>query len=287
MSDSTKLERRVSPGELLPPEPHYTSPGMLRTMVRVNAIFGVALIGVLAIATVLPPLQMLVFALGGIGFAGIWLFRAIQAAKRNVAAGQELKAGRVDEAAETFEKLARKHQFHPHHPLFVHNRATCYLVNGELKRAVSLFNAARRSEELQPFTAGRTQDYPTTQFALALALLGEHQEGDRILSEVEDDTQHEVFGLTVLPRAVIMLRSGHPQEAVDHLTRHWSDAEGLAGSRTAKALRVVRAFALEQTGGDAGEIEQLMAGISPYEPREIEWLWVEWPELKSFCETHL
>lgn len=284
---STQLERRLPPGELLPPEPYYTSPGVLRSMLRASGIFGLAMIVAIAVAFASSSLPLLVFVLGGVGYAGISIFRVYQGANRNVSAVQDLNSGRVDAAAEAFESLARDYQYHPHHPLFVHNRAVCYLVDGHLKRAVSLFNAARRSNKLKSLALSRFRHFPTTQLALALGLLGEIREADRILKEAEDDPKYAIFGMTVLPRAVILLRSGQPGRAADHLTRHWTEAEGLAAGRSAKALRIVRAFALHQAGGDARAIERMMAGIYPYEPSEIQWLWVEWPELRTFCAGHL
>lgn len=272
---------------MLPAEKHYQPPGALKAlMVATGVVMGAIFLAFLSML-ISPAAPAFVFVGATMGYVGMNVYQIHKGANLNLQGVQELNSGNVEVAAAIFEDLSKNYRSHPHHALFVHNRGVCYLVDGHPRRACSLFNAVRTSKRLKTFALRRFRHYPTTQLALALGLLGEVREANSVLREAEDDSKHAVFGMTVVPRAVIYLREGQPGRALEHLTRHWTEAEGLAAGRSAKALRILRAFASEQSRQNTHEIERLMAGVYPFEPREIQWLWSHWPELEDFAARHL
>ncbi len=271
---------------MLPAEKHYEPPSAWNALFKATGVVMGAMFLALIAAFISPAAPLFVFAGATMGYIGVNVFQIHKGANLNLEGVQELNCGNIERAASIFEELAKNYRSHPHHALFVHNRGVCYLVDGHPRRACSLFNAVRRSKRLRTFALRRFRHYPTTQLALALGLLGAIREADEVLRQAEDDQKYVVFGMTIVPRAIIYLRQGQPGRALKHLTRHWTEAEGLAAGRSAKALRILRAFAAEQVG-ETANIERLMAGVYPFEPRDIQWLWVHWPELEDFCARRL
>jgi hypothetical protein len=129
--------------------------------------------------------------------------------------------------------------------------------------------------------------------AFTLALLGRVDDAEAALRLAEDLAEQHAprpkeAPMRVLTRGVIDCRAGRAEAAVKWLDDHWAECEyTLTGSET-RLLRVVRAFALAQSGPrEAGVVDATVAQSRP--PRfdgEYAFLGAKWPEMATFLTTH-
>jgi hypothetical protein len=277
------LPARLPSTEIMPIENHYLPARFWAR--RPGELFAVFLFFVIAIAMAFlgtPMWLSMVFAVVVGGGAGVssW-FRIHKGASDNIQGQMLMMSGRIDDAGRVFEDLCVRYPDHPHHALFVHNRAVTFISTGEVRRALAMLNAVHHSRRFETRILRPFKDHLEANRALCLALLGELKEADRILVEMEDP-QSAAFGFTILPRAIILVRRGQNNEAYEIIVRNWRAVEGLGNARSIKGLRAVGGLA----GGLCGktdEAEKLLAGLFPMSEGDLDWIGVEWPEFRRFA----
>jgi hypothetical protein len=93
-------------------------------------------------------------------------------------------------------------------------------------------------------------------------------------------------GLLVPADAIVAVRSGDPDRAVEIIERGWSHAEGVLNGPQLRALHLIDAFACALANHEASDVQQAIAGARPFRPGEYRALASQWPELRDFIEKH-
>lgn len=277
------LPARLPSTEIMPVEKHYMSARFwARRPGEFLAVFVFLVIAIAMAFLGMPFWLMMTFAMAVGGGAGVssW-FRIHKGASENIRGQMLMMSGRIEDAGQLFEKLCVKYPDHPHHALFVHNRAVAFILTGDVRKALAMLNAVQHSKRFDKRILGPFKDHLRANRALCLALLGELREADRILSEMED-ARSAAFGFTILPRAILLIRSGHNADAYDKVVGNWRVAEGIGHARSIKGLRAVGGLA-GTLCGKKDEAERLLAGLFPMEDGELDWIGAEWPEFRRFA----
>lgn len=276
------LPARLPATEIMPLEKHYQSPRFWgRRPGELMAFISFLILVFTGLSLSLPMWFMFSFVLAvGVGSGVSTWSRTFKGASENIRGQMLLMSGKVEEAGELFEGLTKSYPDHPHHALFVHNRAVSLLLLGQPKRALSILNAVHQSGRFKSRMLRPFQDHLCANRALCLALLGQIQEADTLLREIESQDS-ATFGFTVLTRGIIEIRRGDPDFAIGHIMKHWRVAEGIGYARSVRGLRAVGALAASQVGDDA-KARQLIAGLYPMTEGELDWMMTSWPELKTF-----
>lgn len=205
------------------------------------------------------------------------------AVQQNQTAVSLLNAGRIDEAAEIFDRLARSERNTPGHAVYVFNRAVAYMLQGRPRRAYSLFNAVLRSHA---FHFGFSHNYLPllyVEVATCLALMGEMADARRTRDDAARALQDHEFGRLVFLDAVLLAREGHDAAVCELATTRYHEAESLLRVPTLKALRLVHAFALARSGSrSSSRFNTLIQGVRPARRGEFAWIGAEWPEFRAF-----
>ena len=269
----------------MPPERRYhPRPARGSVMGTFFIVFGTVFAALWFTTSMWPALVLLSFH-----FGRVFLFRASHASavQRNQNAVNLLNAGRIDEAAEIFDDLARAERRTAAHPVYVFNRAVAYVLQGRARRAFSLFNAVERSRAFVT-EPGRTY-LPLLYIELGtcLALLGQLEQAQhyRALAHRTLDPADRGHPAIFLD-ALVLVRSGQLVEADAYIRGHWRTAEGTLRVPTMRALRVVSAFTIAGLASSrAPDVRGLLNGVRPCRRGEFDWVGAHWPELLAFLDA--
>lgn len=209
------------------------------------------------------------------------------AVEENQGAIQLLNAGYVDEAADRFEALTRQEKRTTGHPVFVHNRAVAYMLQGRLRRAYSLFNAVDYSRH---FRWGANRAYEPllyVEMATCLALLGDLGEARTYRDRAARSLPSSENARLAVVDAILGLRVERPGDVLRMFDRIWNDASELLRPPTFKAMMLLKAYALQMYGPDyEHRIRQLIAEATRGSSAgDFDYLSAEWPELRHFFEA--
>jgi hypothetical protein len=92
----------------------------------------------------------------------------------------------------------------------------------------------------------------------------------------------------LLAEVLVLLREGKPRDAVARFEQSAIELETTVPYDTMRQWWALTAFAQWQDAGvrDQGAVDMLLRRLQPSRPHELAHLVVEWPELRSFLETH-
>ncbi len=190
--------------------------------------------------------------------------------------------GQIELAAELFERETRwRHR--PTHGIFVFNRAIAYIFQGEHQMALEIFETMRKDGA---FEQALTQTLSTAEpvyRALAASLAGALDRADDALEEADHE---DLEPLTILPQAIVWIRRDRAADALELLSRRWTDAEEMAGVFSLAALYLVRAFATRLAEPERElEVERLIDNLQPWDETLVGWVGTDWPEMREFCSA--
>lgn len=210
---------------------------------------------------------------------------------RNEDALANLRAGKVGEAVDAWDTLARESKGAPlHHAIYCHNLAVGLMDAAEHEAAVALFRANLASGWPKVKALGELETKVHVMLALALALKGDLDDAERLRASLEPRLSAARKATTLLVDAVIAARRGRaPAFAPDPTL--WRDAEAQLLPRHARALRAVLAFVARSSFGAAyrespqsAEVDKILATSPPITAGEVDFLGRSWPEMQRFLE---
>ena len=226
-----------------------------------------------------------IFALTSI-FAALMLLSKIGAASGKIAgASGRLLAGDPVGAEQALVQQIEVAKHSPSlHALALYNMGVSRWVQGDLDVADGLIRRAIDSKELAHTWMDGSQSQAETTLARLCATRG-HLEEARLLQDravehvapLKRATLHAAEGL-------IALRSGHPSRAASIFAEHWSEMIAVMQYNEESVLRIYYAFALHQLGGAEQGVRELLAGVHPFDEGQFDYVVLEWPELRRFCE---
>lgn len=195
-----------------------------------------------------------------------------------------IQAGELASAAELLDGLLERSKLESGlRATALYNRGYIHLLKGEVETALAL---TEKAEAL----LGKSfvdDEYPAIfsfRCAMCLALMGNIDTAEKRLLKT-NSIRPTKRGLLLIVRALIALRRGDFIGADRMMAEDWRLAEGVNLATEMKALRVLRAFALnnlESSSARRAAMTDLIAGLYPYEQGEFDYLAVKWPELKAF-----
>jgi hypothetical protein len=211
----------------------------------------------------------------------------------NAANGAGLKSlaeGDYALAANQFQIVANRYRWPAaHRTIALLNLGVSRQYEGRVAEALESFAEAERSSAQIPVIRAAV----AVQLALANALRGSLETAHRWRSEAEArvNTASDpgtVGGLLAFATAVIDVREGRYDAFVRWLDERWQRLEGSLTARTTRPLRVLRAFALAQSGGvrEAGTVQKAFDALKPLRAGEFALLEAEWPEMRAFIQSH-
>jgi hypothetical protein len=167
-----------------------------------------------------------------------------------------------------------------------YNLAMALMRSGEVERALAYLTALdptlnRSNPALRPKAAA--------QIAVIHAFRGEPAVADRWIAEAEARakklaTPQVNGGATLLARTVNAIRRGEQEAAVRELIAGWDDLEATLVGSELRPFRVLRAFATVR-GEGAALGAAATAALADARPGEVDWMGVEWPEMRAFLEA--
>jgi tetratricopeptide (TPR) repeat protein len=204
-----------------------------------------------------------------------WRMRSFAAANKR--AVDLMTQGDCAAAAGAFRRLVRA----PLAPNGVarFNLGLALLRLGDLRGAVDAFDSAERSRAraLRPAVAAM--------IALCDALAGDLDAADRWVAEARrrSASPTSVTRVHLAAEAIVRLRRGDAAGAAQLLAETWGELERSTAADLVRALRLVRAFAVERSAlGEAPEPDELLAGARPFRPGEYGWVAAGWPEMGRY-----
>lgn len=156
-----------------------------------------------------------------------------------------------------------------------HNIAWTKLRRGQLREAIAGF-LANEQKHLRWLRTNKLDSVSALDRALCHALLNELDPARHALAEagMRSTRAHAMYPtMKAFVDAVIACRDGRTEWAAQHLTKHWSEYEGLATSDVVRPLGIIRAFASKEPPAKAAY------------PDEFAFLGVEWPEMRAFLAS--
>lgn len=207
-----------------------------------------------------------------------------------------LAAGELERAREVFEGLCRRGRSMPSlHSLFVYYRGVVALHRGQHEDARGMFLAVLDAGWLSSWASMLTTHHPRALLSLATC---EVLRGDVDAAAAWRARAHAKMsparrpGLLLID-ALIGARRGDHGDVVRRIDAELARAENLLSASQLRALRLVKAFALERLAAgryrdDARdqEIRQALDGSRPFRPGEFDYLATRWPELAEFLSRH-
>jgi len=197
------------------------------------------------------------------------------------AANDRLRSGDLEAAARGFEEAMRAAIVAWQASTSRYGLAIASLQLGEPRRALDSLIAIESRGGLKPSRSVQV----ATAFMLAQchALLGQLGEARRWLGVGAKRHGPGRNPMGILPEAIVLARDGRFEESRDLLGREWQLIER-EGVRTWKHAMAVRAFAVQQSGDGDGvpAVGDLIAGMKPVHPGELDDLIAAWPELRAF-----
>lgn len=204
-----------------------------------------------------------------------WRFRRF--AEGNKRAVDLMAQGDAAGAAEAFRRLARA----PLAPSGVarFNLGLALLRVGDLRGALDALASAERSrtKALKPAIA--------SMIALCDALAGDLDAADGWIAEARRRAASPASATRfhVAAEAIVRLRRGDATGSARLFEQTWGELERSTAADVVRALRVVRAFAVEHAGGSAAAgAADLLAGARPFRPGEYAWIAAGWPEMSRY-----
>lgn len=202
-----------------------------------------------------------------------------------------LGRGELQKAQARFAEIAEKfRRLRAVRVLAQYNGAVAHLLAGDLDRATAALVAIERDQGLAVSLILRANG--ASYLALCHALAGRLDQATPWLDEAEKlrPTASEplrLTGMLTLGRAIVACRQGQPSEGARLIEADWHAFEAVGGD-AARALRLVRAFAIAQAGGprDDGAIDRLLAPLRESRPRSVHYLGAAWPEMAAFIQLH-
>ncbi|MFT5992430.1 MAG: tetratricopeptide (TPR) repeat protein [Bradymonadia bacterium] len=196
-----------------------------------------------------------------------------------------LNSGDVHRAAGIFEQLIASSRGVPaYHALFVYNRGVAFLRAGEFDRALSLFTAALSSgwldNERMPF-----RPMIFSGMATAHALRGDIGAAQAWIRDAHAIISDAKRGALLPADVIAALRSGRPGDAIAMMDSGWASAEGVLSPVQLRALKLLRAFALEfGPANDVrdAEIQRLIDSVHPHPAGAFQYVGAAWPEFQAF-----
>lgn len=280
----------VLPGEIAA-EKHYRpasrSLARLRSIILLAAAFGMLVLvnAKFTQAAMLAAVGVIFLVLMSLRHR----FRVPRWMKRNDAAVSRLGSGEIELASVELENLCHEARPAPLlHALFVFNRGVAYIHQGQPRRALQLFSAILQSAWTRSQQITNFHGMVLAESALALALIGELERA-ALFRRIAAEELDSAIGRLVFVDVLLALRRGEWKAAASIARSQFRAAESQRGGHGARALRVVWAFAASQLPSDgerSREMQRLLDGAYPYEPGELDYLAVEWPELAKFLIAH-
>ena len=196
-----------------------------------------------------------------------------------------LAAGRADEAAAHYDRLAREETASPlHRAVYLGNRGVVALVQGEVALGRQLLAEALRSGQFRADSSPFPGGYYAAWMARSHALQGDLPTAHVYREEAAALLPPNRRATLLIADAVMLLRSGTVTATVEAIEASWMGAEGELAGHERRALRALHAFALAQLGREP-EAEAVLAGLWPHVPNQLEYLGRDWPELGRFLRA--
>lgn len=250
-------------------------------------------IGVLSIW--ISPLLMWVSVAGLVGYS-IWRRRRMyQFLRENDDGVALLGAGDLEAASATFDRLCKASRRMPAlHSLFVFNRAVAHLESGELDRARALLLAVVHAGWIgQRGALGVYYSNLLGRLAIVEALLGELDAAQGWRTRAHGATSAAKQGVLLLVDVVVEARLGKFERVAELVEEGWRRAENLMNAKHLRVVRLMQAFALEQSASSdyraiSRESEQLRAleAARGGQRGEFDYLCGGWESLAEFLQRH-
>lgn len=273
------LPQRIKTTELVPAE-SYLRPKR-RRIIGAAIAFGVSATVTFVLLNTFSSLILIVALLTIIGAVARVRMEDARAVETNQRAIALLNEGYIDEAAGAFEDLARTHSETAGHAVYVFNTGVAYMLQGRLRRAYATFNAVLLSRRFLYGAHGNHEALLLSEMAVAAALMDWREDAQRLLKRAAKRVPNDEMARLALADAVLSMRGGSPQLALEVIRRNGPSAEQLLRPPTIRALMVVRAFALEQLGRYE-EADEAVLRLMPIRHGEFDWLGAEWPAMRAF-----
>jgi hypothetical protein len=218
----------------------------------------------------------------------VFFFRGLRFAPFNRQVGEAnrlLAEGRVAEAAERFEQMAR--------PRFAgatlkaqarHNLAVARIHQGRPDEAVALLVGVERREWRA--AKGGLPELNAWRLAEACALAGDADASGEWLKAAQARQGSEPLWLGLLTTPLVRCRQGRFDEAARFIDDNRGQAEGSLTGRHLRTLSLLRAFAESARGPFTARLGDLLAAARPVETGGHDWLATRWPELRRFLEAN-
>jgi len=244
---------------------------------------------ILAMSIVLD--SMAIFGVGiALLLAGYLLWfrhKRLQDLQTNLEGVRLLGAGEFSSAIAIFDQLCKR----PHQGasliIFVLNRATAALCKGDFEFALSLYHEVLRSETGLGRGIFKVQgDVMRARCADALACYGRLEDAEALLAIQKTHDPNILNGIQILARAVIALRKGDPNHALDVLNAHWATAETVYSATELKVVMIVKALAFHaKTGEGINLSDSLMDSLTLHDVQRNRWVDTHWPEMAVFRQN--
>lgn len=204
---------------------------------------------------------------------------------RNEDANALLRAGRYEEAARLWDELCAQSRHQPAiHALFCFNLGMATLHMGSPARALTFMRAAQESGWIGSPLLRHAQAQVELGMALAHAILGDVEVANAHRERAAAQLALPRQGMTMLVDAIVTAREQRwDRVRVDG--PGWTAAEATLRPVQVRALRVLHAWALLETGASEEELEPWLRSVPAIRPGELDHLAVAWPELARFMET--
>ncbi len=207
------------------------------------------------------------------------------AVEQNQTAVHLLNSGRVGEAAGIFDSLTSSERKTNAHPIYVFNRAVAFVLEGRPRRAYSLFNAINRSDAFSHGIARRYQPLLHVELGTCLALMGQLEEARGWRRKAVDRLHPRDRGRIVFLDALLHARYGDWAAGADYIAEHLDSAQHALREPMLRALHVLHAFALRQSGAPRHLVARKLEPVDPWLDGEFDWLGTDWPEMAKFLKT--
>lgn len=170
-----------------------------------------------------------------------------------------------------------------------HDLGWTMLRQGDLEHAAAVL-ADVDSEYLDQLAQTGMAATNAADLALVHALRGDLTEAARWLACADErrsaSRRPSIGAMISFSRAVLLCRSGRPEEAATLLDGGWADYEATSSGDLMRPLRVVRAFAHAVGPRSGGVALAALPMVRPNYPGEHAFLGTNWPEMEAFLATH-
>jgi tetratricopeptide (TPR) repeat protein len=221
--------------------------------------------------------------LGAVALLGATLVSASRRGKRIRAQNQELldamESGRVPEAVEGFRRIATTSGLKNQRSTAILNLSLALSRMGrhdEALRVLAYADHTYHQARKQPY--GHIVAHHTAFF---LALWGDADGAELWLAEARRRGATDLLMTSWTPTLVLLRRRQH-KEALAVIDAAWILWERKLNAASMRKVRVLRAFALHESGAASVEVDHALEGTRPFMPYDYEALASDWPELYAF-----